>query len=100
MTEKYGAWIRETHSTWGSLEEARTELVFEVSDLPTQGWLRDTEPVGGASGVTGLGHGDEIVDLGEAHVEILHRFGASSRSNGYWNFQRGACSLFRWPSSV
>jgi hypothetical protein len=43
-------------------------LLFEISDLPTEGWLRSVELLLSGDGQTArVGHGDEVAQMPELH---------------------------------
>ena len=63
-----------------ALEQRGPELVLEVADLPGQRRLGDVELARGATDVLRLGHGDEIVDLRQAHPpRVTRAAGATQR---------------------
>lgn len=53
------------------MEQIGTELVFQPSDLPAHRRLRHVELLGRTTHVAALRDGDEVFDLGEAHVGRL-----------------------------
>ena len=59
---------REAHATRRPQEERRLQLVLQLADLAAHGGLGDVELPGSAGDATLFGHGDEVFDLGEAHV--------------------------------
>lgn len=60
--------IREAHATRRPHEERRSQLVLQLTDLAAHGGLGNTELLRRASNVTLFGYGDEVLDLGEAHI--------------------------------
>jgi hypothetical protein len=51
--------------------ELNANILFELSDLPTEGWLRSVELLLGGDGQTArVGHGDEVAWMPELHHRI------------------------------
>ncbi len=67
MVEEDRACREELHPARRSREEGRPELVFEATDLPTDGRLGDAEATSCAPHVALLRHDHEVTDLREAH---------------------------------
>jgi len=63
----------ELHPPGSSLEERRTDLIFERANLPAHGRLCDAQPLRRAADVAFLSDSDEVADLGEAHSSILQQ---------------------------
>src|SRR5262249_26994533 len=83
-----------------ALEERLAELVLERLNLPAERRLRDAEPLGGARDVLLLGHGDEVVELLEAHrCRSCRSSPPASRSKGYWTRRGGERTVCGWRSS-
>ncbi len=61
----------ELHPTRGSGEERSSDLVLECADLTRYRGLRDAKAARTTTDVAFFGDGDEITDLGEAHVAIV-----------------------------
>lgn len=55
------------HAAGRAGEEGGAELVFEASDVPADGRLRDAQAAGGFAHVLLFSHGHEVANLREAH---------------------------------
>lgn len=80
MPEQSLARGEQGHAPRSAQEQALAELVFEGVELPRQGRLRNMQPPRGAGDVALFGHGDEVVQLGEAHVGFLAQFRGAGQS--------------------
>ena len=67
MREERLSSFREPHATRRSHEQGRSQLVFQPPDLAAHGGLGDVELLSSSADVPLFGHGDEVLDLGEAH---------------------------------
>ena len=71
MSEEHAAGRQQRHASRRALEQRRPDLVLERADLATHRRLRDVQALRGTADVPFLGNGDEVADLGEAHVAIV-----------------------------
>jgi hypothetical protein len=56
--DKHPAGIGELDVTLRPVEERDTELCFQLSNLLTEGWLAEVEPLGGVAEVKSVRYGD------------------------------------------
>ena len=69
MIEEDAPFGKHRHASWRALEELRTDLFFESTDVPTDRGLRYVKALGCAPHVALLGDGDEVAELRNAHVD-------------------------------
>jgi len=65
------------------VEEAATELGFELQDLLRERRLRDVAALGGAGEGAGVGDGGEVAELVEFHCEEITDIRNQETSNGH-----------------
>jgi hypothetical protein len=59
--EKRFAGRRQFNAVCATVHQLNANLLFEISDLPTEGWLRSVELLLSGDGQTArVGHGDEV----------------------------------------
>ena len=59
--EKRFAGRRQFNAVCATVHQLNANLLFEISDLPTEGWLRSVELLLSGDGQTArVGHGDEL----------------------------------------
>src|SRR5689334_3997168 len=82
-----------------ALEQRLAELVLERLDLTAQRRLRDAESLGCARDVLLLRHGDEVLQLLQAHRRRSCRsLGQASSPKRYWTVATADRTVRVWPS--
>jgi len=71
MVQKYAPRRQQRHASRRTLEEWRSDLVLQSSNLPADRRLRDVEPLGGAPHVPFFGNSNKISDLRKAHTPMV-----------------------------
>ena len=69
--QKYLARRAYFNASWQTLKQLKTDLIFQILNLPCQRWLSNTKPFCSASIMLLLSNRNEIAQLPEFHTHII-----------------------------